>query len=117
MSIEQLAMGFTKAVKEDDEAGYQAYWSDDIVSLEPGEGEMARCEGREALLRKHAWWYENTKVHSQTAEGPYVFDDQFAVRYTMDVTMNGERSQMDEVGVYTVRDDAIVEERFFYGQG
>ncbi|MDY7097064.1 MAG: nuclear transport factor 2 family protein [Pseudomonadota bacterium] len=116
MSIEQVAKEFTQAVKDDNADGYQAFWSDDIVSLEPNDGHMSRVEGREQLLQKHAWWFENTEVHSTTTEGPFVFGDQFAVRYGMDVTMEGERAQFDEVGIYTVKDDKIVEERFFYGQ-
>ena len=117
MSIEQMAKDFVRAVAEDDEAGYKQYWADDIVSLEPQEGEMSRCEGREALEQKHAWWNENAEVHSSSADGPYVYGDQFAVKYEMDVTMNGERSQMKEVGLYTVRDGKIAEERFMYGTG
>lgn len=53
MSIEQLATDFTQAVKDDDANAYQAFWSEDIVSLEPADGEMSRVEGREALLAKH----------------------------------------------------------------
>ena len=115
MSIEQLANDFTKAVAEEREADYQAMWADDIVSLEPGDGEMSRCEGRDALMQKHAWWNGNTEVHSLNTAGPYVYEDQFAVRYDMDVTMGGERSQMSEVGLYTVKDGKIAEERFLYG--
>ncbi|MEL7446036.1 MAG: nuclear transport factor 2 family protein [Pseudomonadota bacterium] len=115
MSIEQLAKDFTQAVKDDNAEAYQAYWSDDIVSLEPQEGEMARVEGRAGLLQKHAWWEENAEMHDVTVEGPYVFGDQFAVHYSMDVTMFGERSQSDEVGIYTVKDGKIAEERFMYG--
>ncbi len=117
MDTTQLARDFMKLMIEEDEQGYQAYWSDDIVSLEPQDGEMARIEGREALLQKHAWWAANTETHSSSMAGPYVFGDQFAIRYTMDVTMNGERSQMEEVGLYTVKDDKIIEERFFYEAG
>lgn len=117
MSIEQLAKDFTQAVKEDNADAYKAFWADDIVSLEPQDGPMARVQGREALEQKHDWWANNTEVHSTTTEGPFVFGDQFAVNYGMDVTMDGERSQMQEVGVYTVKDGKIVEERFFYGTG
>ncbi|MEO0464765.1 MAG: nuclear transport factor 2 family protein [Pseudomonadota bacterium] len=117
MTTEELAQGFTKCVIEDDEAGYQAYWSDDIVSIEPGDGEMARVEGREALLGKHAWWNANTEMHSVTTQGPYVNGDQFMIRYAMDVTMDGERSQMAEIGVYDVKDGKIVQEQFIYGSG
>ncbi|MEM8724940.1 MAG: nuclear transport factor 2 family protein [Pseudomonadota bacterium] len=118
MSIDQVAKDFTQAVADDNAEAYQSFWSDDIVSLEPmADSPMARVEGREALLGKHAWWEANAEMHDSTTEGPYVFGDQFAVKYTMDVTMDGERSQMAEVGIYTVKDDKIVEERFFYGTG
>lgn len=115
MSIDQIAKDFTAAVIADDAAAYQAFWADNIVSLEPGEDEMARSEGREALLAKHAWWEANAEMHSVTTDGPYIFGDQFALRFTMDVTMQGERTQMAEVGLYTVKDGKIVEERFMYG--
>lgn len=114
MSIEQIAKDFTAAVIADDAPAYQAFWATDIVSLEPGEGETAHVEGHEGLLAKHAWWNANTDVHAVTTEGPYVFGDQFALRFTMDVTIHGERSQMAEIGVYTVKDGKIAEERFFY---
>jgi ketosteroid isomerase-like protein len=120
MAIEQIAQDFTEAVTNEDAETYKSYWADDIVSLEPNDGPMSRVEGREALEQKHQWWDENTEVHSVTTEGPYIFGDQFAVRYGMDVTMKNdagveERSQMEEVGVYTVKDGKITEERFFYG--
>lgn len=117
MSVSEIAQDFMKLMIEEDEAGYQAYWSDDIVSLEPQEGPMARVEGREALLQKHAWWEANAEMHSSSMEGPYIFGDQFAVRFAMDVTMDGERSQTTEVGLYTVKDGKITEERFFYADG
>jgi ketosteroid isomerase-like protein len=114
MSTEELARDFTAAVIADDAAAYQAFWADDIVSLEPGDGDNARTEGREALLGKHAWWNANAQVHDMTADGPYLFGDQFALRFTMDVTMQGTRSQMAEIGLYTVKDGKIAEERFLY---
>lgn len=124
MSIEQLAKDFTQAVKDDNAEAYQAFWSDDIVSLEPNsldpedQNPMSRVEGRETLLQKHAWWEANTEMHDLKIEGPFVFGDQFAVRYGMDVTMTfdgqSERSQSEEVGIYTVTDGKITEERFFY---
>jgi ketosteroid isomerase-like protein len=37
------------------------------------------------------------------------------VRFTMDVTpKGGQRMSMDEVGLYTVKDGKVVEERFFF---
>lgn len=117
MSIEQLAKDFTAAIRADDAATYQAMWADDIVSIEPHAGEGSRIEGREALLAKHAWWEANAEMHGFTTEGPYVHGDQFALRFSMDVTMNGERIQAVETALYTVRDGKIAEERFFSDAG
>ena len=56
------------------------------------------------------------EIHSVEVEGPYVNGNQFVVRFTMDVTpKGGQRMQKDEMGVYTLADGKIVEERFFYG--
>lgn len=122
MSIEQLAKDFTAAIRADDAATYQAMWADDIVSIEPHQGEGSRVEGREALLAKHAWWEANAEMHGFTTEGPYIHGDQFALRFSMDVTMhgergNGERVQAVETALYTVRDGTIAEERFFSEAG
>lgn len=117
MSIEHLAKEFTAAVRADDAQAYQAMWADDIVSIEPHQDDSSRTEGREALLAKHAWWEANADMHSFTAEGPYIHGDQFALRFTMDVTLHGERAQAVEIALYTVRDGKIAEERFFSDAG
>lgn len=113
MDTRQIARDFVKLLIEEDAQGYRAYWSDSIVSLEPREDEGARADGREALLAKHAWWDANAQMHSISLDGPYVHGDQFAVRFTMDVTFDGQRSQSSEIGLYTLKDGKIVEERFF----
>ena len=43
--------------------------------------------------------------------------DRFVVRFKMDMTIkaSGERRSMDEVGLYTIRNVKIAEERFFHG--
>ena len=94
----------------------EKYWADNVVSLEAMPGDMARIEGIAGVRGKGEWWEANHEIHDVTVEGPYVNGDQFAVRFKMDVTpKDGARMLMDEVGVYTVADGKIVEERFFYG--
>jgi predicted ester cyclase len=85
------------------------------------EGPMARAEGLAALRGKGQWWYANHEIHGTSAEGPYVHGDQFAVRFSMDITpktgeMAGKRMQMTEVALYTVKDGKVSEERYFYGE-
>ena len=97
-----------------DEAG-EKYWADDVVSREAMEGPMAKLQGKDAARGKGEWWATAHEVHSVGVEGPYVNGDQFVVRFTMDVTAkeNGQRMNMDEMGLYTVRDGKIAEESFF----
>ncbi len=87
-----------------------------IVSIEAMDGPMARVEGRDAVKAKSEWWYGAHEVHSTSADGPYANGEQFIMRFEMDVTVKatGQRIQMTEAGLYTMRDGMIVEERFFY---
>ena len=117
MNTQDLAQAFTALLKAGQhEEAAQQFNADDIVSREAMDGPMAEVRGTAAVKAKSDWWYANHEIHSAESFGPYVHGDQFAVRFSMDVTAKetGQRMQMDEVGLYTVRDCKIVEERFFY---
>jgi ketosteroid isomerase-like protein len=97
------------------DASGERYWADDVVSLEPTPGDMAEVRGKAAVKGKGEWWAANHEVHGVEVEGPYVNGDQFTVRLKMDVTPKaGERTQIDEICLYTIRDGKIAEERYFY---
>ena len=117
MTIADIAKDFTEMLQQGDHAGAgEKYNADDVVSLEAMEGPMAIAHGKEALRQKGEWWQANHEVHGGSVEGPYVNGDQFAVRFKFDITpkATGERVTMDEVGLYTVKDGKISEERFYY---
>jgi ketosteroid isomerase-like protein len=115
-TVKQVGEAFVAALQNGDEAAAQAFWSDDIVSVEAMEGPMRELKGRAAVQGKGEWWYANNEVHDVKTKGPFVNGDQFAVEFYMDITgkADGQRVQMHEVGLYTVKDGKIVEERFFY---
>jgi ketosteroid isomerase-like protein len=98
-------------------------YSPEIVSCEgPGSPpEMARVQGLDAVIQKGEWWEANHEVHRMVASGPFCGhrDDQFVVEFEMEITPkhSGERTQMREVGLYTVRDGKIVQEEFMYLMG
>jgi ketosteroid isomerase-like protein len=94
----------------------ERFWAPDVVSIEAMDGPMARCEGVAAVKAKGEWWMNAHEWHGGDVEGPFVNGDQFAVRFTMDITekASGKRMQMTEMGLYTVAGGKIVEERFFY---
>lgn len=109
-----------------DAAFVNQYYSDDIVSIEvmgmPEVGMPKEMKGIDAIRKKSEWWYENNEVHSSSASGPYPHGDQFIVIFEMDITakagpMAGQRMQMTEAGLYTVKDGKIVREQFFYDMG
>jgi len=116
MNTQEIAKSFTdlcKAGKFDD-AG-TTFWSEDIVSLEPMTGEMARLQGRKAVEGKGKWWADNHEVHSVKVEGPFVHGDEFTVRFELDVTPKGKsRMTMKEIGLYKVKNGKVVEEKFFF---
>jgi ketosteroid isomerase-like protein len=116
-TTQEIAQDLVAMLKRGEfDASGEKYWADDVVSLEPIEGDMARVEGKAGVRAKGEWWTANHEVHDVLVEGPYVHGDQFVVRFKMELTpKGGERMTLDEVGVYAVKDGKIAEERFFYG--
>jgi ketosteroid isomerase-like protein len=117
MSAKDIATAFTNLLKAGDhEAAATKFNAPNIVSIEAMDGPMARVEGADAVHKKAEWWYANHTVHSISTQGPWVNGDQFAVSFDMDVTAKetGKRMQGQEIGLYTVKNGKIVEERFFY---
>ncbi len=96
-------------------------FSDDAVSVEAGAppGKDPAVSGLEAIRGKSKWWTDNHTVHSAEVSGPYPNGNRFAVRFVYDVTFKPEskRFTMDEVGLFTVENDKIVREEFFYAMG
>ncbi len=96
----------------------QDLYADDVVSIEADAMDPipARMEGKAAVLKKTKWWLDNHKVHSADTRGPFPHGNRFAVFFAIDVTNkpSGQRMQVEEVGLYTVKDGKIVQEEFFY---
>ena len=81
-----------------------------------------RIEGIEAVRAKAQWWIQNHDIHSAQVRGPFPHGDRFIVFFKYDITpkdgpMKGQRIQMDEAALYTVKDSKIVKEEFFYQMG
>ncbi|MBV9949798.1 MAG: hypothetical protein JOZ69_23350, partial [Myxococcales bacterium] len=77
MTTQDVAKKFTDLCKAGkfEEAGDE-FWSDDIVSIEPMTGEMARLQGRKAVEGKGKWWAENHTMHGCQVEGPFINGNQ-----------------------------------------
>ena len=95
----------------------ETLYAPNIVSVEAEAppGQSREVTGIAACLEKGKKFRERMEVHSQNADGPYPHGDRFAVVLRYEVTPVGEaRTTISEVAVYTVKDDKIVREEFFY---
>lgn len=92
----------------------ETMYAPDIVSVE---GDGKETAGKEAVIKKSADWVADKVFNGEKVLGPYFNGkSEFAVHFTLDVTVKatGKRTQMQEVGVYTVEGGKIVREVFYY---
>jgi len=119
MKIGEELVALCRAGKN--EEAIDKLFSPDIESVEnmdmPGMGRVQK--GVAAVKAKGAWWIANNEIHEASVEGPYPNGDRFIVRFKYDVTSKptGQRTQMDETALYTVKNGKIVKEEFFYPTG
>ena len=89
-------------------------YADDMVSVEPS-GEATT--GKQAVIDKSKKWADDNEILSQSVQGPFFHgENRFATQSTWKVTRNdtGETVTLNEATVYTVKDDKIVKEEFFF---
>ncbi|MEO1027855.1 MAG: SnoaL-like domain-containing protein [Pseudomonadota bacterium] len=98
--------------------GLKALYAEDAVSVEAGDMGMGReSNGVAAIIAKHEAWNAMVEAHSSKITGPFFHgDNQFGLIFELDSTnrQTGERSEMRELGIYTVKDGKITREEFFY---
>lgn len=118
MNTQTIANQLVAFCKQGQTDEAKSLYADDAVSVEAGEppGASREAVGLHAIREKETWWFENHEVHSLTVTGPWPHEDRFIVGFQIDVTpkSTGQRIQMDEMGLYTVKDGKIVREEFFY---
>ena len=87
-----------------------------IVSVE-GDGKETKGQG--PVIKKSEDWVSDKAFNGETVAGPFfngANPDQFTVFFTLDVTpkATGKRITLEEIAVYTVKNDLITREQFFY---
>jgi hypothetical protein len=96
----------------------QVWLAPGIVSVE-GVGASLAWHGKKAVLAKYRGWEADHEIHDFQIEGPWVGATGFALKYRIDVTQKstGQRSQLEEIAVYTVHDGKIAREEFHFAVG
>ncbi len=99
----------------------ETLFSPDVVSVEAGAppGKSAEARGIKAVMEKGKEWMQNHEVHDAKIDGPWPNGNRFIVRFTYDVTNkpSGQRFKLDESALFTIENDKIVREEFFYTMG
>ena len=91
-------------------------YAPNIVSVE---GDGKETAGQGPVIKKSEDWVSDKTFNGETLAGPFfngANPDQFVVFFTLDVTpkATGQRITLEEVAVYTVKNDKITREQFFY---
>jgi len=104
-----------------DHEAQRLLYAEDAVSVEASApaGQDPEMKGLAAIRAKAEWWYANHEVHQVTITGPWPHGDRFILGFKIDVTSKatGQRFQMEEMALYTIRNGKIVREEFFYHMG
>ncbi|HET7161491.1 MAG TPA: nuclear transport factor 2 family protein [Rhodanobacteraceae bacterium] len=120
MNTEQVAKRLVELCRKGEyEQAQRELYAQDAVSIEmPGlpEGALGNVEGLEAIYEKGRQFSERVEaVHANEVSGPMIAGNWFSVAFSMDITFKGRgRVQMQDIGVYHVRDGKVVSEQFFY---
>lgn len=117
MSVRSVAARFVEMCRQGKNFEVmRTMYAPDIVSVE---GDGKETAGQAPVIKKSEDWVSDKVFHGETVAGPFFSGanpDQFVVYFTLDITIKatGQRLTREEVGVYTVRNDLIVREQFFY---
>src|SRR3954469_21142935 len=115
MSLQTVATRFVELCNQGKNFDVmRTMYAPDIVSVE---GDATETVGQQQVIRKSEQWVADKSFDSQAIQGPFFNGPgQFAVHFTQKVTpkASGKQVTLEEVAVYTVKDDKITREQFFY---
>lgn len=121
-ATEQLANEFCAMLEQGQHfEAMQRFYADDVRHVEAMAMEGSPItEGKAAVMAGFEQFMKSIEMHGGGMGKPYPNGDQFAVEMWMDCTfsegpMAGQRYDMREIALYTVKDGKISEARFFYG--
>ncbi len=122
MSVNDIAKKYVELVTaHQNHIALETLFAPECVSVEAGAppGKSAETKGVKAIAEKGKEWMTNHEVHSSKVEGPWPNGNRFIVRFSYDVTNkpSGNRFKMEEAALFTVENDKIVREEFFYSMG
>lgn len=117
MTTQEVADKFYEYMQQGDFGGiYAELYSPDATSEEAPGPDWPKATGMMEIQQKGKKWNEIVKeMHGGTTAKPVVAGEYFTSFMTMDYTNNkDQRINMEEIGLYTVKNGKIISEQFFY---
>jgi hypothetical protein len=123
MSVQTVAGKFRELVNQGKHfEAMRTMYAPEMVSVEADGREFV---GKDVVIHKSEVFQGNNDILSQDLRGPFVLGDpnassgRFAVYTSLDFApkTGGDRVTHEEVGLYTVKNDTITREEFFYNDG
>jgi len=117
MTTQEVATRFHEYMQEGAfEKIYTELYSPDATSEETPGSEWGKASGMAEIQEKGKKWMDSIEeMYGGTTEKPVIAGNYFTCYMTMDYKpKDGERTNMEEIGLYGVKDGKIVSEQFFY---
>lgn len=115
MSVQSVAKQFVDLCNQGKNFDVmRTLYAPDIVSVE---GDGSETAGQGAVIKKSENWVADKSFDGQTIRGPFFNGpNQFAIIFIHQVTpkATGKQITLEEVGIYTVKNDKITREQFFF---
>ena len=120
MNAQALAKDLKQMLERQDyETAYNNLFSEQVENVEVTPTDNISTKGRQACIEKNRMWYDLMEIHSMQISEPLIADCCFVLKCTSDVTnrKTGKRMQLEELAVYTTKDNKITREMFFHPNG
>jgi len=120
MSVRTIAEKFMDLCRQGKHFEFMhAFYAPEMVSVE---GDGKEYVGKEPVIHKSEVFQGANTIHSQDLRGPFFSGDanatsgRFGVYTAIEFSpkAGGKRVKHEEVGLYTVKNDAVTREEFFY---
>ena len=115
MSLETVAKKFCELCSQGKNFDVmKTMYSPNIVSVE---ADGKQTSGKDPVIKKSEAWGATNKVNAEKVRGPFPSGkNQFAVHFMFDVMRKGSDKPitLEEIALYTVENDQITREQFFY---
>ncbi|MEO8109642.1 MAG: SnoaL-like domain-containing protein [Ginsengibacter sp.] len=108
--VEMCRAGKVEEAKEE-------LFAEDVISIEPAEGLLAKeTKGMEAIRKKAELFISHVEnFYGVVLSEPVIAGDYFSISWDTDIQMKGQERKTDsELCLYKVKDGKIISEQFFY---